>query len=432
MNTKSFVSKLKTLKETENVKDLVSLTHYLFPGTHCPLMGAALAVRGIKDALIMLIGTEECAYYTKTLAMSKEFGGIKGRCVSVILDNHDVTFGSVDKTEMAFEELIDEYNPSCVFLVTTCVIEIIGDDMDSLADKLTKQYSIPVLAVHTEHFKCQDHIPGVERTITACIDIMKEQSKDGSVNVLGQRLGNFSTTELCSILKNSSIEVGLMLPSGCTVNEIEVAPKAALNIVVNHTALPLAKEMKKRFDIPYIAFTRMAEPNRIMNAYTVIFNTLNKEMPEILYQKYESAKEKVDNEIDKLKDIGYIYGNTPFDTFELNAFMTDIGMKPLLIQFSRLSEEDNLYKNIILEKNNPYVTKTANIAPLQHVYDELKPLLYLGHEYPDRLRKKGMAIVRTDRANSMLGFETTEFFIEQLLISIKEALDYRNEIEIGV
>ncbi len=430
-NTKTFVSKLKTLKETETVKDLVSLTNYLFPGTHCPLMGAALAIRGIKDALIVTIGTEECAYYTKSLAMSKEFGGVKGRCVSVVLDNHDVTFGSLEKTEKAFDELMSEYKPSCVFLVTTCVVEIIGDDMDSLADKLTENYNIPVMAVHTEHFKCQDHLPGVERTITSCIGMMKQQEKDGSVNVLGQRLGSFATTELCSILKSSKIEVDLMLPSGCTVDEIKTAPKASLNIVVNDTALPLAKEMQKRFGTPYVAFVRMADPEHIMAAYKVVFDTLNKDMSEAVNEKYQSAKSKVESLKSEVKDIGYIYGNTPFNAFEINAFLSKIGMKPLLIQFSHLSEEDEIYKNAILEYHNPYVTKTANIAPLQYVYDELRPLLYMGHEYADRLRKKGMAVVSTDRANSMLGFEATEFLMWQVIGSIKEALGYRKEMSLA-
>ena len=41
------------------------LTAAMFPGTHCPLMGAAMAVRGISDALMLIIGTDECTYYTK-------------------------------------------------------------------------------------------------------------------------------------------------------------------------------------------------------------------------------------------------------------------------------------------------------------------------------------------------------------------------------
>ena len=68
-----------------------------------------------------------------------------------------------------------------------------------------------------------------------------------------------------------------------------------------------------------------------------------------------------------------------------------------------------------------YVTKTANIAPLQYIYDVLHPMLYLGHEYAARLRAKGIALVRTDGAGNMLGYEVTTFVVRALCSAAKEA-----------
>ena len=66
----------------------------------------------------------------------RNFGGLNGRCVSVALDGHDVTFGCVQKVTDAFAEMMEEHHPRAVFLVTTCVVEIIGDDIDALAGSL--------------------------------------------------------------------------------------------------------------------------------------------------------------------------------------------------------------------------------------------------------------------------------------------------------
>lgn len=425
MDGNLILSKLKKLKDVNSMKDVKQLTNYLFPGKHCPLMGAALAVRGIKDAMMIVIGTDECTYYTKSMAMGEAFGGINGRCASVVIDTNDVTFGSVEKTERAFKEVMEEYKPSCVFLVTTCVIEIIGDDFDALADNLTAEYDIPVMAVHTEHFKSEDHMPGVERTMTACIDIMEEQEKDGSVNVLGQRLGDFSETELYEIFNKNNIKIGLMLPSGCDVSEIKIASKAVVNVVVHGTALPLAKKMKQRFGTPYVLFERMANPDRTKERYEELFSFLNIDMPTELEEKYQNAKSKVEDCKSKLKDIGYIYGNTPYRGFEINEFMCSVGMKPLLMQISELTNEDLGYKASIEENHNPPVSVSANISPLQYVYDATKPHLYLGHEYVMRLRKKKIAMVRSDSANSLLGYETTTFLVDELIRATEEAIDMR-------
>ncbi len=429
MDGNRIVSRLKRMSSMKSMKDVKPLTHYLFPGSHCPLMGATLAVRGIKDALLMVVGTDECTLYNKNLASSKDFGGVGGRCVSVVLDTHDVTFGSVPKTTKAFEEAIKEYNPSCVFLVTTCIIEIIGDDMDSLADEMTDKYGIPVLSVHTEHFKCQDHIPGIERTITSCFEIMEKQECDNSVNILGQRLGDFSKTEVYSVLQENDVKIGLMLPSNCTIEEIRVSPKAKLNVVVNDTALPLAEKMKKRFNIPYVSFERFADPHRIYDGYKMLFEIIGNDFPEELTRKYNKALAKIEEKKEELKGITYIYGNTPFVSFEFNSFMSKLGMIPLLIQLSRFENKDKECYKEIVELNDPYVTKSANIAPLQYVYDVLKPNLYLGHESALRLRKKGIAAVRSDMASSMLGFEVTTYIIDELCAASKNSIIYKKELE---
>ena len=226
MDGNQLLMQMKHLGEVESIKDVRPLTAAMFPGTHCPLMGAAMAVRGISDAMMLIIGTDECTYYTKHFSVHAEnFGGLNGRCVSVALDGHDVTFGCVQKVTDAFAEMMEEHHPRAVFLVTTCVVEIIGDDIDALAGSLSERYGLPVMAVHTEHFKCENHLPGVERTMTACFDVMRPHECDGSVNLLGQRMGDFEETELCGVLREAGVRIGLRLPCGCSVEDIRNAPR---------------------------------------------------------------------------------------------------------------------------------------------------------------------------------------------------------------
>ena len=68
-------------------------------------------------------------------------------------------------------------------------------------------------------------------------------------------------------------------------------------------------------------------------------------------------------------------------------------MVPQVIQTNRYTEADEPYAKEILQYTDPYVCKAANIAPLQYVYDVLSPYLYLGHEFGNRLRQKGMPLL---------------------------------------
>ncbi len=141
------------------------LVHLLSPHQHalhgcytrCPLMGACATASRIPHAATLIIGTEECSYYTKATLTLKGQGD---HCYSVILDNHDVTFGSVDKVESAIHELFALTRPQQLFLITTCVVEIVGDDFHTLVEDIQQQYNIPVKLISTCHFKGDDEREG--------------------------------------------------------------------------------------------------------------------------------------------------------------------------------------------------------------------------------------------------------------------------------
>ncbi len=423
MDGNELLGRLNRLSKVQTIKDIPQLTTALFPGTHCPLMGAAMIAGGIKDCLLVIVGTDECSYYTKSLTLSDRYGGING----VVLNSHDVTFGSAESMHKAFKEIVAEYQPKCVMLVTTCVIEVIGDDYDAIAEELTKQYSIPVMAVHTEHFKCEDHFPGFERAITACQSIMQPQECDGSVNVLGQRFGDFADTELYALLTKSGVKIGVQLPSGCTSDDIRRAPAAKINIVVNDIALPLAQAMQEQYNIHYVYFNRFAAPEKILQAYQHLFAYLELPLPAEVNAKFDECKALEQETMPVVQGVPYIFGNTQYDCFELNNYLCRLGLVPQLIQSNKLRQEHFEDIKGILATTDPYVCKAANIAPLQYVYDVLHPWIYIGHEFGERLRRKGIAQLHSDPAGKMLGFECNTFLLKILQQAVADAKVFRKE-----
>ena len=427
MDGNELLGRLNRLSRVQTIKDVPQLTTALFPGTHCPLMGAAMIAGGIDDCLLVIVGTDECSYYTKSLTISERYGGIGGRCVSVVLDSHDVTFGSTESMHKAFAEIVEEYQPKCVMLVTTCVIEVIGDDYDAIAEELTRKYQLPVMAVHTEHFKCEDHFPGFERALTACQRIMQPQEGDGSVNVLGQRMGNFADTELHRLLAEAGVKIGVQLPSGCTTEEIRRAPAAKVNIVVHDIALPLAQAMQEQYGIPYVYFNRFAAPEKVLQAYQHLFNYLELPLPAEVDAMLAACKEQEKQLRPLVQDVPYIYGNTQYDCFELNSYLCSLGLVPQLIQSNHLRDDNYADIQSILEHADPYICKAANIAPLQYVYDVLHPWFYMGHEFGERLRAKGIALLHSDPAGKMLGFECSSFLLQAVAKAVSAAKTFREE-----
>lgn len=135
------LSGLSRLSEVSGMKQVKPLSYALFPGYHCPLMGAMLTVKETENAVMVVIGPDECAYY---IQMATSGGSMKAhgcKIVSVVLDQHDVTFGCQEKMDEAFSELMEEYCPEAVYLVTTCVVEVTGDDIEAMAVGYSEKYN---------------------------------------------------------------------------------------------------------------------------------------------------------------------------------------------------------------------------------------------------------------------------------------------------
>ena len=153
----------------------------------------------------------------------KIFGSLKESCVSVVIDDYDVTFGTIKKTKKAVAETFETGVPKCIVLVTTCVLEIIGDDYDALVDELEEKYHIPVLLVRTEHFQCRDHLPGIERTLTATVKLMRKMPTENVVNILGNGAPLQKNSALLQLLEQAGVQLGLQLPGKCSLQDLALA-----------------------------------------------------------------------------------------------------------------------------------------------------------------------------------------------------------------
>ncbi|MDO4754539.1 MAG: nitrogenase component 1 [Bacillota bacterium] len=410
------LNRLTRLSEVKTMKQVQPMTYSLFPGYHCPLLGAMLTVKEIEDSVMLVIGPDECGLYTK---MATSNGGMKPKgceIFSVVLEQHDVTFGCQQKLDEAIEELMDEYTPKAVYLVTTCVVEVIGDDIESMAELYSDQYGIPFIVVHAENFKTDDHLPGIEHTLDVSLEIMEKQEPEDCVNVLGLRLGDFEKTEVYRILTGMGIKTHMNLPGKTTVELIRTAPKAKCNLVVHPVGLPLAKKMQKDFGVPYVIFERYSHPDRILRCYEDLFRTLGREMPQEPVEQHARMHQKIADAKPQLEGKSYISGNTALCNYELHSFLANVlGVKPQLLQISYLDEESRIFREELMQVCDPLVTRAANMTAMQYIYPVLKPDYVIGGGGPQVMRENAIAPVRMLQAYNTLGFDVCDMVVGAFL-----------------
>lgn len=395
---------LNRLSEINNDKDITSLSHAIFPGTHCPLFGVALTASYINNLALVVVGTSECTYYTKNFAYHRQHG--RDKVYSLALDEKDVVFGAQNKVEKAIKDIIQIENPEAIMIVTTCVPELIGEDYSSIEFSLQNEIDIPVFVVNTEHFKCNSHIPGMSRALKSLSSVMENSKVKDGVNILGHRQKNVENTELVKILNENNVKINTVIPSKCSIDDIKSCTKSKLNIVTDMIALDLAETMKSKFDMDYIYFDKHMDKSTIKENYKKLSKILNINIENILEEQekeYDILFEECKNILQGKK---IIYGNTPMMALETVDFLNELGLEPVFIQLRELYDQDNKFRENLLNKGyNPYISRIANIAPLRHLYDTIGADLYIGHENPMLLKEKGLMQITLDSHAQKIGYE---------------------------
>ncbi len=223
----------------------------------CVFCGSRVVLYPIADALHLVHGPIGCAAYTWDIRGALSSGPELHRMsFSTDLNEMDVVFGGETKLEKALLELIAHYSPKAAFIYSTCIVGIIGDDVEAVCRKVQEKTRIPVLPVHSEGFK------GTKKDgyKAACDALFKLVGRDPSpevppfsINILGEFNIGGEAWIIREYYKRMGINVISVMTGDGRVDEIGRAHKASLNVVqCSGSMTQLAVMMEEEYGIPHI------------------------------------------------------------------------------------------------------------------------------------------------------------------------------------
>ncbi|MDR0804660.1 MAG: nitrogenase, partial [Oscillospiraceae bacterium] len=75
------------------------------------------------------------------------------RIFSTNLTEKDAIYGGMVKLEQGIKDVYERVHPSAIFVTTTCASGIIGDDVESVTNRVSDEIGIPVVAIFCEGFR---------------------------------------------------------------------------------------------------------------------------------------------------------------------------------------------------------------------------------------------------------------------------------------
>ncbi|WP_028581510.1 nitrogenase iron-molybdenum cofactor biosynthesis protein NifE [Desulfogranum japonicum] len=240
----------------------------------CVFCGSRVVLYPIADALHLVHGPIGCAVYTWDIRGALSSGPeIHRLSFSTDLQEMDVIFGGEKKLEAALDELIDRHKPNAAFVYSTCIVGIIGDDLEAVCKKVSKAKGIPVLPVQSEGFKGNKRA-GYEAACNALSSLVGTGDTAGiskySINILG----DFNLAGEIWLIREYYERIGIEIVANITgdgrVADIQRAHGASLNVVqCSGATMELANIMKEKYGIPSIRVSYSGVDDMAESLYSV-------------------------------------------------------------------------------------------------------------------------------------------------------------------
>ncbi|MGA2223886.1 MAG: nitrogenase iron-molybdenum cofactor biosynthesis protein NifE [Syntrophobacteraceae bacterium] len=338
----------------------------------CVFCGSRVVLYPIADALHLVHGPIGCAAYTWDIRGALSSGPALHRLsFSTDLQEIDVIFGGEEKLYRALTELIDRHHPKAAFVYSTCIVGIIGDDLESVCRRVAAEKKIPVIPVQSEGFKGNKR-EGYSAACKAMFRLVGTGDTTDipplSINILG----DFNLAGELWIIRDYFKKMGVETVANITgdgrVEDIMRAHGAALNLVqCSGATVELAKMMNESFGIPFKRVSYFGVEDMAQALYDVAEFFRDKD-PGIIERTRQLVKEELSvlyPELQKFrKDLegkkAAIYVGGAFKAFSLVKAFRLLGMQVVMVGSQTGTEEDyrDLHEitdegTIIVDDSNP-------------------------------------------------------------------------------
>lgn len=213
----------------------------------------------IVDAVMVVHAPVGCAadsvYSNTQNKWGEKVRSWKHRNISVVNTNmveEDTVFGAVNKLRETIREAYRRFHPNAIFVTTSCVSGIIGEDIQSVLDELQEELPIPLAPVFCEGFKSKIWASGFDAAFHAILTkiVKPPEQKTNKINMI-----NFSGSarnQIVETLARFDLEPVFVAPYS-TIDQLSRMSEAAATISICGTlGSYIGNGLEQKFGVPYV------------------------------------------------------------------------------------------------------------------------------------------------------------------------------------
>jgi nitrogenase molybdenum-cofactor synthesis protein NifE len=256
----------------------------------CAFDGAQIALLPIADVAHIVHGPIACAGSSWDNRGTKTTGPTLFKIgMTTDLTEQDVIMGRGEKRLFhAIKQAIDDYRPAAVFVYSTCVTALIGDDMEAVCQAAQARFGVPVIPVDAAGFYGTKNLgnrlageamlkyvigtrepdPVPEAARRPGIEV-HDVSLIGEYNIAGEFF------HVLPLFDELGLRVLGALSGDARFREVQTMHRAEASMVVCAKALlNVARKVKERWGVPYFegSFYGVADVSQALRAFARLLN----------------------------------------------------------------------------------------------------------------------------------------------------------------
>ena len=230
----------------------------------CAFEGAQIALFPYADAAHLVHGPMTClgsSWETRATGTSYAGRDLTQMGFTTDITINDVVFSGEEKVAASIDYIIAHYAPEAVFVYSTCVTALIGDDIDLICKQASKKHGgLPIVPVHAPGFVGSKNLGsrlGGEAVLAHLIGTKEPEITTAfDINLIGEYNVTGDMWQYAPLLEELGIRILSTLSGDGRIAQIRTAHRAKLNVLVCAKSLvSLTRKMEERYGIPSISLS---------------------------------------------------------------------------------------------------------------------------------------------------------------------------------
>lgn len=399
----------------------------------CVYCGARVVLNPITDAYHIVHGPIGCASYTWDIRGSLSSGSeVYRNSFSTDLEEKDVIFGGEKKLAGAIDEIVSKFSAKVIFVYATCIVGVIGDDIEAVCRNAERKHGIRVIPVQSSGFAGNKPM-GYKAACEALMKLMEGYSHHDNKVIPVRKtargvnfLGDFNLAGevwiISRYLKSIGVEIISKITGDSRSAEIMEAPGAQLNIVQCAGSMTfLARRMEEKYGIPYIKVSFFGLEDTKLSLLRIAQAAGGHGVTERLLRLYKCEEKNIGEKLEyhrkRLRGKkAAIYVGGGFKAISLVKQFADLGMKTVMVGTQTGKAEDYKTLREIVEEDT-VILDDANPSELEKFMKERGADILVGGVKERPLAYKlGVAFCdhNHERKHPLCGFEGAVNFAAEI------------------